>query len=101
MPLLLEDEVAADVFQDVRKKHAQVEEISKFILIFYVKYWFQTPLPTAAARNDLNFIANMLRYRLVAGFKNSWKEGMARKLHSLKRKKIEGGKPKSPLIDLS
>ena len=48
------------------EEKAQVEETSKFIIIFYVKYWFQTPLPTAAARNDLNFIANMLRYRLVA-----------------------------------
>ena len=47
-------------------KMSEEEEISKFILIFNVKYWFQAPLPTAVARNNLNFVANMLRYRLVS-----------------------------------
>ena len=47
------------------KEQIEVEEISKFILIFYVKHWFEAPLPAVAARNDLNFMANMLRYRTV------------------------------------
>ena len=43
-------------FQTSDEEQAQVEEISKFILILYVEYWFQATLPTAAARNGLNFI---------------------------------------------
>ena len=43
----------------------QVEEISCFIVILYVKAWFQSPLPTAAARNDLAFMVNIMKYRLV------------------------------------
>ena len=50
-------------FNMSEEEQAQVVEISKIILIFYVRYWFQAPLQTATARNYLNFIANMLRYR--------------------------------------
>ena len=45
---------------------AQVQEISTFILLFYVRNWFQAPLPTSAARNDLSFMANVLMYRQVS-----------------------------------
>ena len=107
----------------------QVVEISKYILIFYVKHWFQSPLPTCAARNDLTFMANILKYRLQVSpkitfsvmqscYRHLWylvpqtvvlaladpgladveKEGMARKLHSLERKKIVSGKPEFPQI---
>ena len=54
-----------NVFKLSDEEAAQVEEISTFILILYVKLWFQPPLPTAAARNDLSFMANNLRYRPV------------------------------------
>ena len=43
----------------------QVEDISWFIAILYVKAWFQSPLPTAAARNDLAFMMKIMKYRLV------------------------------------
>ena len=33
------------------------------MLIFYVKSWFESPLPAAAARNDLSFMMNVVRYR--------------------------------------
>ena len=36
-----------------------------------------------------------------AGLSDSQREGMAMKLHSLERTKIEGGKPEFPYIDWS
>ena len=48
---------------DVEK--SQVVDISKFILVLYVKAWFQSPLSTSAPRNDLKFLVNMSKYRLV------------------------------------
>ena len=120
------------MFRLSEEEQVQVEEISTFILIFYVKNWFESPLPTAAARNDLSFMVNIMKYRLVAkpsavmaveqsccrhlwylvpqtvvfaladpGLPDSQKEAMARKLHSLERHKIEGGKPVFPFVDLS
>ena len=114
------------------EERLQVIEISKYILIFYVKHWFQSPLPTCAARNDLTFMANILKYRLCVspkitfsvmqscyrhlwylvpqtvvfaladpGLSDTEKEGMARKLHSLERKKIVSGKPQFPQIIFS
>ena len=62
------------IFKVTEDEKAQVERICAFILIFYVKAWLQSPLPTSAAKNDLTFIHNMLRYRHVS---------MARKLHGL------------------
>ena len=120
------------MFRLSEEEKVQVEEICTFILIFYVKSWFQSPLPTAAARNDLSFMVNIMKYRLVSkptailavmhscyrhlwylvpqtvvfaladpGLADSQKEAMARKLHSLERHKIEGGKPVFPYVDLS
>ena len=120
------------MFRLSEEEKVQVEEICTFILIFYVKSWFQSPLPTAAARNDLSFMVNIMKYRLVSkptailavmhscyrhlwylvpqtvvfaladpGLPDSQKEAMARKLHSLERHKIEGGKPVFPYVDLS
>ena len=116
-------------FQMSAVEKSQVTEISKFILIFYVKHWFQSPLPTAAARNDLIFMANMLKYRLEVSpmitfcvmqscYRHLWylvpqtvvfaladpelsdsqKQGMAKKLHSLERSRINTGKPVFPGI---
>ena len=44
---------------------SQVEEICQFVLVLYVKAWFMAPLPTSAARNDLQFMLNVSKYRLV------------------------------------
>ena len=54
-----------NAFKMSEVEKAQVEEISTFVVILYVKAWFQSPLPTAAARNDLTFLVNMSKYRLV------------------------------------
>ena len=42
----------------------QVVEVCKYVLLLYVKHWLESPLPTAAARNDLSFMVNILKYRL-------------------------------------
>ena len=120
-----------NIFKMSDEEKEQVEEISKFVVTLYVKAWFQSPLPTAAARNDLSFLVNMSRYRLLTKptialsllqgcFRHLWyltpqtivfamadsylsdnqREGMARKLHGLERKKVKGGRPPFPFIDL-
>ena len=63
---LLKIKLLFNSFKVSEEEKAQVDEICTFILIFYVKAWFQSPLPTAAARNDLSFMYNMMRYRQVA-----------------------------------
>jgi hypothetical protein len=54
-----------NLFKMSALEKSQVVDISKFILVLYVKAWFQSPLPTSAPRNDLKFLVNMSRYRLV------------------------------------
>ena len=54
-----------NLFDMTEDEKEQVEEICKFILVFFVKAWFKSPLSTAAAMTDLSFMANMLRYRKV------------------------------------
>ena len=61
----LKMKLLSNVFTMSEEEKSQVEEISQFILILYVKAWFMSPLPTAAARNDLQFMVNMSKYRLV------------------------------------
>ena len=54
-----------NIFPMSQEEKCQVEEISKFTVILYVKAWFESPISTAAARNDLTFLVNMSKYRLV------------------------------------
>ena len=51
------------IFMMTEQEQAQVQEISKYILIFCVKPWFESPLPTSAARNDLTYMTKVMRYR--------------------------------------
>ena len=51
------------VFKVTEEEKTYISEISTFILVFYVKSWFEAPLLTAAARNDLSFMANMMRLK--------------------------------------
>ena len=37
-----------------------VQEMTVFISFFYVKIWFESTFAVSAARNDLQFMANML-----------------------------------------
>ena len=61
----LKMKLLSNVFNMSEKEKSEEEEISQFIVILYLKAWFMSPLPTAAARNDLQFMVNMSRYRLV------------------------------------
>ena len=54
-----------NMFKMSEDEKIQVVEVSKYILILYVKHWFESPLPTAAARNDLTFMVNVLKYRVM------------------------------------
>ena len=61
----LKMKLLSNVFTMSEEEKSEVEEITQFILILYLKAWFMSPLPTAAARNDLQFMVNMSKYRLV------------------------------------
>ena len=50
-------------FKMSEDEKVKVVEVSKYVLLFYVKHWFESPLPTAAARNDLTFMVKILKYR--------------------------------------
>ena len=58
-----EAESPLEHFQVVCTEKEKVDEVSKYILIFYIKHWFESPLPAVAARNDLSFMVNILKYR--------------------------------------
>ena len=53
-----------DQFQMSADEKVQVVEVSKYVPLLYVKHWLESPLPTAAARNDLSFMINILKYRV-------------------------------------
>ena len=44
----LKMKLLSNVFNMSEKEKSEVEEISQFIVILYVKAWFMSPLPTAA-----------------------------------------------------
>ena len=114
----------------LEEKH-EVDLISEFTVLFYVKYWLQTPLPSAAARIDLDFMINILHYRLTrpkiafavlqSSNRHLWyltpqlitlaladhklevhiREKIAKAVHSCKREDIASGKPAFPVFPLS
>ena len=43
----------------------KITQVTEFLVLFYVKYWLQSPLPAAAARIDLDFMSNIQHYRLT------------------------------------
>ena len=53
------------VFQVTEEEKSYISEISTFVLVFYVKSWFEAPLSTAAARNDLSFMANIMKLKTL------------------------------------
>ena len=119
------------VFKMSEEETRCVKELAVFITIFYVRLWFQSTFAISAARNDLQFMANILRYReqdsalawivlesckrhlwyicpqLIVlalcdeGLPDHQRESIAKALHTQPRKKIECGKPKFPVIDWS
>ena len=118
------------IFDLTPEEKSEVDLISEFTILFYVKYWLQAPLSSAAARNDLDFMSNILHYRcarptiafyvLQSAYRHLWyltpqlvvlaladhkledetRENIARTLHSFNRAAIESGKPKFPLFTM-
>ena len=118
----------SNIFDLTEEEQNQVDQITEFAVLFYIKYWLQTPLPSSAARLDLEFMANMLQYRLTnpntsfavlqscyrhkwyitpqlvtlaladEGLEDSIKEQMAKALFSTEREEIQSGKPSFPLL---
>ena len=51
------------------KELSDAEQCTKFVCLFYGCAWFEAPLASIAARSDLHFISQMLRYyRFVAKY---------------------------------
>ena len=88
--------------------------------------WFEAPLPSAAARNDLNLQLKVLKYRLVAalntlqcikrhhwyltgpmvalaladrGLEDEEREELARKLYHTPRGQVKSGRPTFPVLE--
>jgi hypothetical protein len=117
-----------NIFALSTEEEEEVDIITEFTSVFYVMYWLQTPLSAASARHDLEFMEKMVQYRnfrpkiafvvLQSTYRHGWyiapqtitlaladrdledstKELMAKKLHSMVRKKIDTGKPEFPLL---
>ena len=47
------------------EEERQIRQFATFVAVIYVKYWLQSPLPTAAPRLDLTLYDNILQYRKV------------------------------------
>ena len=116
------------IFKVSEEEEVQVKTLAQFILLFYAKYWFTTPLASSAARQDLEFMGNILQYRMMypklayevltctyrhlwyltpqlvimaladTGLEDSSREAMARELHSKERVQIKTGKPVFPTL---
>ena len=48
---------------DEEKRH--VDQVAEYVLHFYTKYWFTTPLASSSARHDLDCISGIHDYRKV------------------------------------
>ena len=118
----------SNIFELSPQEQDEVDKIVEFVLLFYAKYWLQTPLPSSAARLDLEFMANMIKYRLTrprisfavlqSCYRHMWyitpqliplaladenledsiKEQVAMTLFNTERKEIMSGKPPFPVL---
>ena len=117
------------VFKLSEREKDDIRRIFLFTVVIYAKAWLTSPLSTSAARNDLTFHCNVLRYRemepkvafrVLQSIKNhGWyitgqlvilaladfdlhveeREEMAKVLHSLPRDTIQMGRPEFPALD--
>ena len=116
------------IFKLSPEEKEQVDKVTEFAVLFYTKYWLETPLPASAARHDLEFMGHMLQYRqarptiaysvLQSCYRHLWyitpqlitlaladkdlednsKEQIAVALHSYQQQQIVSGKPAFPLL---
>ena len=115
------------VFEMTEEEKRQVEMMTEFVVLFYARSWFESTLAASAARSDLTFLSQILRYYrlsqiwplLQAFYRQLWyltgelvvmalvdeglnieeRETMAKTLHATSRiKKTKMGKPVIPVI---
>ena len=124
----LKIKLVSNIFQVSAEEKMPIDYPVEFILLFYTKYWFTTPLASSAAREDLTFMRNILEYRKMnarlsyavlsstyrhlwyltpqlvtlaltdTGLEDSSREEVARALHTQERGKVETGKPTFPIL---
>ena len=117
-----------NVFEMTDEEKHQVNQVVDFILLFYAKYWFTAPLAGSAARQDLDFMSGVLKYKeinpslcfavLCSAYRHLWyltpqlitlamtdkeledssRMEIAQVLHSQERKVMKTGKPTFPLL---
>ena len=116
-------------FQLSEEEQEQITKIVTFVLIIYLKSWFEAPLASSAARTDLEFQLKIIKYRLLepkAAFttlqsirRHHWyvtgqmvplalvdkklgkqeKEELARRIHSTARGEVARGRPEFPVLE--
>ena len=116
------------VFEMTEDEKSKVNQVVEFILLFYAKLWFTTPLAGSAARQDLEFMTGILKYRAInpslyfavvsSTYRHLWyltpqliplaltdleledtsRVEMASALHRQERKVIKTGKPTFPVL---
>ena len=59
----LKMKLVSKFFEMSEDEKEKVNQVVEFILLFYTKYWFTTPLAGSAARQDLDFMSSILEYR--------------------------------------
>ena len=119
----------SNVFKLSETEQSNISRIFIFTVVIYAKAWLTSPLSTSAARNDLTFHYNVLRYRevepkiafrVLQSIRNhQWyttgqlvilaladthleadeKEEIAKILHSTPRLPVQMGKPVFPVLD--
>lgn len=118
--------ICRDIFSMSTEELGEVTKVTEFVVLFYARFWFESPLASAAARNDISFMLLMLQYRTVeprlafivlqSHYRHLWylagqtivfalvdpgldeerKEELALAMHSMTRKPVEQGKPGFP-----
>ena len=61
----LKMKLVSKFFEMSEDEKEKVNRVVEFVLLFYTKYWFTTPLAGSAARQDLDFMSSILEYRKV------------------------------------
>lgn len=115
-------------FRLSEEEKEQVSRIVIFVIIIYARAWFESPLPCAAARNDLNFGLKVVKYRLLepmaafdtlesiyrhlwyvtgpmvalaladTGLEDEEREELARELYKTPRGQVKSGRPTFPVL---
>ena len=49
----------SNIFELSSEQQEEVDQVTEFSVLFYIKYWLQTPLPSSAARIDLEIMAHV------------------------------------------